>query len=242
MVDVPPESPDADREALAAELALNLLDGTERAQALRLCLSDPAFAAAVEAWSLRLAPLLDAIPYAEPSLRVWNAVEARIGVAAPAPVTNIAARLKAWRAGALAASAVAACLALVIAFNPVQLPRPAPPAISAAAPVAVAQLAGASDAARIAVAYDPKAGLLRVGPQALAAHGKSPELWVIPEDGVPRSLGLLAGAGVPLTVRPALRPFLHDGATLAITMEDPASAPHPGPSGKPVLTGIIASI
>ena len=49
----PPE-----QDLLAAELALGLLDGTERAEALRLCLSDPAFARAVDAWSIRLSPLL----------------------------------------------------------------------------------------------------------------------------------------------------------------------------------------
>lgn len=242
MADTPPDSPEADRDALAAELALGLLDGAERADALRLCLSDPAFAAAVEAWSLRLAPLLDVIAPAEPPSHIWTAVEARIGMAAAAPHANIASRLKAWRAGALAAGAMAACLALVIAFRPAQLAEPAPPAPSAAAPVAVAQMAGAGDTTPIAVAYDRNAGVLRVGAQALAADGKSPELWVIPRDGVPRSLGLLAGAGAPVTVRPALRPFLHDGATLAVTMEDPASAPHRGPSGKPVMSGTISSI
>jgi anti-sigma-K factor RskA len=56
-----PSGSPPDREALAAELALGLLEGADRAEALRLCLSDPAFAAEVEAWGLRLSPLLGTI-------------------------------------------------------------------------------------------------------------------------------------------------------------------------------------
>jgi anti-sigma-K factor RskA len=59
---VDPAPPPSDREALAAELALGLLDGPEWAEALRLCLSDPEFGAEVGAWSLRLSLLLDAVP------------------------------------------------------------------------------------------------------------------------------------------------------------------------------------
>ena len=70
----PPE-----RDLLAAELALGLLDGTERAEALRLCLSDPAFARAVDAWSIRLSPLLDSVPPVVAPERAWHAVAARIG-------------------------------------------------------------------------------------------------------------------------------------------------------------------
>jgi len=43
-------TPDQERDALAAELALGLLEGQARADALRLSLSDPAFAALVTAW------------------------------------------------------------------------------------------------------------------------------------------------------------------------------------------------
>ncbi|MBL7372452.1 hypothetical protein INQ23_24295, partial [Escherichia coli] len=42
-----------ERDALAAELALGLLEGDARAQAMRLRLSDSDFAAAVEAWDGR---------------------------------------------------------------------------------------------------------------------------------------------------------------------------------------------
>ncbi|HEX7873773.1 MAG TPA: anti-sigma factor [Sphingobium sp.] len=220
-----------DRAGLAAELALGLLEGPDRAEALRLCLSDPDFAAEVEAWGHRLSPLLDATPQHLPSHRVWNAVEARI---ADRPSTGQVRSLRLWRGGAIAAGAIAASLALVLV-----IPRPAP---EGAQTVGVSQLADAQGGATMAISYDPQAGVLRLGPNGLQSGTKSPELWIIPEDGVPRSLGLIGADGGKLAVEARLRQFLRDGMTLAITLEDPATAPHKAPTSIPILTGKISII
>ncbi|MET0365718.1 MAG: anti-sigma factor [Sphingobium sp.] len=220
-----------DRADLAAELALGLLEGSDRAEALRLCLSDPDFAAEVEAWGHRLSPLLDATPHQAPSHRVWNAVEARI---ADHPSTAQVRSLRLRRGGAIAAGTIAACLALVLI-----VPRPAPSGPEA---VGVSQLADAQGAAAMAISYDPQAGVLRLGSSQLQSGAKSPELWIIPEDGVPRSLGLIGAHGGRLTVEAGLRQFLRDGVTLAITLEDPATAPHKAPTSSPILTGKISII
>ncbi|MBN8841445.1 MAG: hypothetical protein J0I25_14735, partial [Sphingomonadales bacterium] len=53
------DAPDSGPDMLAAELALGLLDGEERAAALRRMLVDPAFAREVEDWRHRLAGLFD---------------------------------------------------------------------------------------------------------------------------------------------------------------------------------------
>ncbi|HEX7821834.1 MAG TPA: anti-sigma factor [Sphingobium sp.] len=233
MVDQPPLPPSSspDRDALAAELALGLLDGIDRAEALRLCLSDPGFAAEVEAWSLRLSPLLGAIPAIAPSPHVWKAVEARIGGAQGASVVR---SLRLWRGSALLSGALAASLALFITLRPAALQAPGP--------VAVSQLASTTGAATMAIAYDPQKGVLRLSPTALDDARKSPELWVIPGDGVPRSLGIIRADGRELAVDPGLRPFLKGGVTLAITLEDAATAPHKAPSTTPILTGKITII
>lgn len=220
-----------DRADLAAELALGLLEGPDRAEALRLCLSDPGFAAEVEAWGHRLSPLLDAMPKEMPSRRVWNAVEARI---ADHPSTGQVRSLRLWRGGAIAAAAIAASLALVLIA-----PRPASQPPEA---IGVSQLADAQGSATMAISYDPQAGVLRLGPNALQSGVKSPELWIIPEDGVPRSLGLIAAGGGKLAVEAPLRQFLRNGVTLAITLEDPATAPHKAPTSTPILTGKISII
>lgn len=230
MVDESAPSPDHD--ALAAELALGLLDGAERAEALRLCLSNPAFAAEVEAWKLRLSPLLSDAAEVAPSHRVWRAVEARIGDGE----VSVMRRLRRWQAGALLSGAIAASLALMIVVRPSDAPRPAP------GPVAVSQLASAQNATTITIAYDPARGILRLSPTTLETATKSPELWVIPDDGVPRSLGIIRAKGRELTVDGSLRRYLTGGVTLAITMEDAASAPHKGPSAPPILSGKITII
>ena len=56
------EAPDlTEAEALAAEHALGVLDARERAEAETRMARDPAFAADVEAWRHRLAPMLDSV-------------------------------------------------------------------------------------------------------------------------------------------------------------------------------------
>lgn len=228
MVDAAEEQ---DRGALAAEFALGLLEGAERAQALRLCLSDPVFAREVEGWTTRLSPLLDTLPPVLPSSRVWHTVAARIGAAPEAPSLN---RLHAWRAGALMSGAVAAALALFIVLRPVEP--------TARMPMAVSQLKGTDEAQVLAISYDPQKGMLQVGSQPRPGDGKRAELWIIPQDGVPRSLGMMASEGGAMPVDPAMRPLLAADATLAITMEDPATAPHAAPSSLPVMTGKISII
>ena len=226
---LPPTAPDED--ARAAELALGLLDGAERAAALRRWLSDPAFAADVEAWRLRLSPLLDAIPAATPPMRVWRAVEARVDTGTTATIVR---RLRLWRGGALISGALAASLAVFIVLRPAELRVPTP--------VAVSQLAGTQGTATMAIAYDAKKGVLRLSPTTLDSPTKSPELWVIPDDGVPRSLGIIRAGSRDLPIDAGLRPLLKGGVTLAITLEDAATAPHQAPSATPILTGKITII
>lgn len=228
---VDPSGSSQDRDALAAELALGLAEGGDRAAALRLCLSDPAFAANVEAWSLRLSPLLDAIPPAEPPEHVWNAIAARTDSSRHVTAER---QLRLWRGGALVSGAIAAGLALFVAVRPADVQRPTP--------MAVSQMAGADGTVTMAIAYDPSQGVLRLSPTSLESGTKSPELWVIPEDGVPRSLGIIGTKGRELAVDAAFAKFLKSGVTMAITMEDAASAPHKAPTSPPVLTGKIIII
>lgn len=226
----------SERDDLAAQLALGLLEGNERAQALRLCLFDPAFAAQVEAWSHRLSPLLDLAGEQAPPNHVWRAIEARIGAASSgrASPERTVGRLRFWQGGALVSGAIAACLALLL------VTRPAPEQTNGT--VGLSQLADAQGAATMAISYDPQSGVLRMGTSQIASGAKSPELWIIPADGVPRSLGIVDRQGGKLAVSEDLRAFLQNGATLAITLEDAATAPHPAPTSAPILTGKISII
>lgn len=232
MTDLSPEELDA----LAAELALGLLDGEDRALAMRLMLSDREFATAVATWRRRFEPLHDAFEQ-DAAPDVWPAIERRLATAGD---TRLRRALTRWRIGALASGALAASLAGFMLLRP-----PAPPVtiVRAAEQAAIAQLGTEDAAALLAANYDPTSGLLRIRAMRLPASALAPELWVIPEDGVPRSLGLLAATGVSRVAIPAeTRALLGDGATLAVTLEPRDGAPHRAPSSKPIAAGKISTI
>ena len=232
MSDVLPDELDI----LAAELALGLLDGGDRTNAMRLFLSDKAFAAAVATWRERLEPLHDA--FEESSANdLWPAIQRRL-----AGFDNRALHraLNRWRTGAIASGALAASLAAFMILRP-----PVPPVQIVRAPeqAAVAQLGNEDGAALLAANYDSAGGVLRIRALRMPASALTPELWVIPDDGIPRSLGLIAAGGVSkLAVAPTTRALLRDGATLAITLEPRDGAPHQAPSSAPIAAGKISTI
>lgn len=228
-----------DRDAMAGELALGLLDGEERAAALRRQLSDADFAAEVTAWADRLAPLFEAMPEAQAPEGLWPRIEARLGdrsVVDPAPLI---ARAHRWRSVAVGMGAIAASLALILGF---QATRPVAPPLPQGA--VVAQLIGEAGAPRFAARYEPGRSMLRVRADAMPAPGgKMPELWVIPADGTPRSLGMVVRPGMSeVAVPETYRALIADGATLAVTLEPMDGAPHSAPSSAPVSVGTITVI
>ena len=234
-----------DRDLLAAEHALGLLDGAERAEAMRRVLAEPAFAAEVQAWRARLDPLCAA--YAEaPPPELWNAIERRVGAVADPDRTVVAGidppvrKLRAWRFGAIGSGLVAASLAAVLVFRPVAQPVEV---VRPPAQVVVAQLDGRESGAFLAANYDPAAGALRVRAIQMPQSELAPELWIIPSDGVPRSLGYVSATGISdIVVAVPHRKLMQEGATLAITMEPRAATPHAVPSAAPVAAGRISTI
>lgn len=227
---VEPLRPDEDDITLAAELALGLLEGEDLAAARRRQLADPAFAAMVERWLLDFTPLaLGGFDVPVPA-GLWQRIEMRL----PGEDHGTVVALRRWRATAIATSAAAAVLLAILLLRPVPQPVVLPPP-----PVVVAQITGTSGAA-FAARYDTEQGMLHVRTEAMPASRRAPELWVIPAGGKPVSLGLVAAQGRrDMVVAPAQRVLLAEGATLAVTMEDAATAPHVGPSGPPVAAGKI---
>lgn len=230
-----------DREMLAAEHALGVLEGAERAEAMRRVLADPAFAAEVDAWRERLSPLNAAFAEAPPP-ELWSAIERRLDapqerVAAIAPADRSA---RAWRFGAIGSSLVAASLAAVLALRPV--PEPVE-IVRVPSQLVVAQLDGGEAGGFLAANYDPRSGALRIRAIRMPASDLSPELWIIPADGVPRSLGLVAASGISdVAVAVPHRKLMQEGATLAITLEEAATAPHAAPLSAPIAAGKISTI
>ena len=119
-----------DDDPAAAELALGLIEGEERAAALRRVLAEPAFAAEVERWRLVFAQLFDLWPEAEPPAGLLDRIDRSIGA------ERRTSRVP-WPLIATLSSSLAAALLLVIALrpSPEMLPAPEPSPTAASGPV-----------------------------------------------------------------------------------------------------------
>jgi anti-sigma-K factor RskA len=211
-----------EREALAAEYVLGTLPLPERLAAEAMIASDVAFAALVEQWRDRLAPLNDAYGEAAPPPDLLGRIEARLF---PAPERR---RRPGWIWGAFAGIAAAAVAAVV--FTAILPPAEAPGAISA-------ELTAENQPLVIAARFDPAAGELTAERSAgpAAGPGSDYELWLIPKDQAPISLGIVRDA--------ALRVALADlpsGATLAVTLEAAGGSPTGQPQGALLVAAVIA--
>lgn len=230
-----------ERSELAGEFALGLLEGEDQARALNLAKTDPQFAAEVAAWSGRLAPLLDEIEPVAPPKRVLAEIEDRLGSRREpgGNVVYLQRRVNLWRGFAAGASALAASLALVL----VARPEPAverPPVVRQAPAPMVAMMEAEDSAAKLVATWDPAAQSLVVAAAAGIAPvaGQSHELWVIPADGTPRSIGILPGVKpVNMRIEAPMAGQLGEGATLALSVEPTGGSPTGLPTGPVIAAG-----
>jgi anti-sigma-K factor RskA len=238
-------SREEERSALAAEYALGVLEGAELAEARSLLRSDAGFREDVGRWLGRFAPLLDEVREAEPPAHVWAGIERRIGGPAGANDNErtLKRRLAVWRGAAAGATALAASLAIVLLTRPdnVAPPQPAPPAQAPApSPPMLAMLGDENRPNMIVASWDPGSRNLVVAAAADMASdpAHAHELWVIPADGKPRSLGTMPQtARMHAQLEPAMARELHSGATLAISVEPAGGSPTGSPTGPVVASG-----
>lgn len=233
-----------ERDLLAAEYALRLLDGEAETEARRLVAADPAFAEAVAAWEERLAPLVAEVGEVEPPRelidRIRRAVaEAPQGGAAILPFRR---KLGLWQGYAAAVTAVAASLALFLAYDLSRAPSPV--VVPDRPAVMVATLASGETEASLAVAYDAAEASLLVTPGRLVAlPGRDYQLWIIPEGRSPISLGVIPAAA-PHRLRVPAEASPHFGArsTLAVSVEPAGGSPTGQPTGPVVATGNLLTV
>jgi len=238
------EGPDLpETEALAAEYALGVLSRTERAEAERRASSDPDFAALVETWGERLQPLLDGVAPVAPPAGVWSAIARTL----PANENSaLQGKLRFWRFAGVGSMGVAAASLAAAVMLANQGPQIAPPA--AAPQLLNASLAPQQTGAQplFIAAYDPMRHALII--TSLVPPGADPEhvheLWIIPADGKPRSLGLVEpGQSKVLPLAPVTAPMLAEGSSLAVSVEPPGGSPtKDAPSGPIAATGRLSKI
>jgi anti-sigma-K factor RskA len=234
-----------DDDILAAEYVLGLLEGAELAEAEARSAADPAFAERVESWGVRLAPMLTGSPV-EPPESVWRTISGKLAVNDDESPSRAEAAVRRWRLATIGASALAASLALVLVTRPEPAPQ-APPVATAPQPPAqaalVASLGDGKSAAAVTIAVEAAGEQLLVTPVRLAADGRAPELWIIPGDGTPRSLGVITAASASRVAVPAShRAHIHSGATFAISLEPAGGSPTGAPTGPIAASGKIISV
>jgi anti-sigma-K factor RskA len=223
-------------DILAGEYVLGVLEGPERSAAEARLVADASFAELVELWATRLSPMM-AAAQVEPPASVWSGISARLAVNDDEAPARSAARL--WRTLTLVASAIAASLALVL----VTRPTAEVPEAKVAQPMLVASLQDEKTATVVTISVEQAAGQLLITPVRLPSGDRSPELWIIPGDGTPRSLGVIrAGSPSRVAVPRQHRAHVHDGATFAITLEPLGGSPAGAPTGPITASGKIIRV
>ncbi len=239
------EAPElTDTEAFAAEHALGILNSDERRQAETRMASEPVFAAQVEAWRERLAPMAGTMVDVPAPHDLWLRIERSLG----ANDNTVAERgLRFWRgatAGSLTLAAASIAAAVMLGNRPPTTVATPPPQGQLLDASLVSQ-SGAPVPLFVA-AYDPTRKALIV--TSLVTPNNDPahvhELWVIPADGKPRPLGILQpGKTVAMPMSDKLLPSLAAGSALAVSIEPPGGSPKIDvPTGPITAVGKLAKI
>jgi anti-sigma-K factor RskA len=218
-------------DALAAQFVAGTLRGPARRRFEALLPSHPALQKAVRAWQDRLIPLTGALQPQRPSPAVWRAIEQRLWpTLAVQPWWQ---RLGLWRAlSAATMAAVVGLTVLVVTPPPAQAPV-----------VVVLQGTGADTAVGgtivASLSGDGRAMVTRTLTPVSLTTDRVLELWSVPPQGNPRSLGLITANGATVLDRSKLPATLLKGGTaaLAVSVEPPGGSPTGVPTGPVVFAG-----
>ncbi|HZZ94427.1 MAG TPA: anti-sigma factor [Usitatibacter sp.] len=220
--------------ALAAEYVLGTLRGAARRRFESLLAGDAGLREIVARWEAWLTPLAGRVPPVEPPARVWRAIEARIAGRAPRRASWWSS-VAFWRPWGLVSSGLAAVLLAFFAYFSTG-PR--------TEPVFVAVLVSSSQQPMGVVSMHPPDVLrVRVVHDWSNMKDRSLELWVMPERGAPRSLGLVRNevGDTMITIEPT-DPRVRDAKALAISAEPPGGSPTREPTGPMLCKGMIAPV
>ncbi|MFO1148901.1 MAG: anti-sigma factor [Alsobacter sp.] len=237
-------------DALAGEYVIGTLALAEREAFERALARDPALLAVVRQWERRLSSLDAEVRESIPASAVWTRIasalprpelaphaEQPIG-AQPAAADVVLARLRRsralWRGWALAASALAAGLAIAVGLETWGGRLALPPQQY----VAVVNRGG--DQPALVVRVDLASRTVLIRPVAAEPPaGRSLELWYIGPGQSPKSLGVVAGGSreLPLPAVFGSGDPSAGKATFALTVEPQGGSPTGGPTGPVVYSG-----
>lgn len=216
------------REKLAAEYVLGTLKGGARRRFEGYLHNDAALRRTTTEWQDRLTPMAEFATARTPRKQVWSGIERRLGLPSAYAAWQFWRNdsVAFWRGLGVASTAVAALLVVVISTRSLQAPQLD----------YVATLTDEKAQTALVLTGDSshKAMTVRLVGNAPVPDDKTLQLWAVPKQGNPRSLGILADRG---EVRLALTASAigDDVALLAVSLEPKGGSPNPnGPTG-PIL-------
>lgn len=227
----------ADR--LAADYVAGTLRGPARRRFEALLPAHPLLRTAVREWQRRLMPLTVSVQPEKPPAAVWQRIEARIGGAAPAAAPAARRRwwgeLAVWRG--LAAFATVAAISLSILLG---MPGPAQAPIVVVLSATGAPADGAIQPASFvaSISGDGRALVTKPLTQVSLQADRALELWAVPPQGAPRSLGLISAQGTTIVKKGRV---LDNTAALAVSLEPPGGSPTGAPTGPVLWAGKLTS-
>jgi anti-sigma-K factor RskA len=220
-------------EALAAQYAAGTLRGPARRRFESLLAGHPGLRASVGDWERRLMPLSVAIEPEAPPPRVWERIEQRLWPQERASRAPWWQRLGLWRGASALATAAAVAMAVLVVR----------PAVSPPPVIVVLQGQGgpgAGNAGFVAsFAGDGRSLVTRPLLPVNVAQDRALELWALPPQGAPRSLGLISSDAVTVLPRDRLPAAVLSPGTagLAVSLEPAGGSPTGAPTGPVLFSG-----
>ncbi|OCW58412.1 anti-sigma factor [Hoeflea olei] len=228
------DAPIPDDDALAGEYVLGVLPLSERLAVEDRMRHDAGFARRVAAWQAELSHLDEAYQPETPPAGVKSRIDARLFAETDRPSPGLWGSLVFWRGLAFAAVVLAAASF----FLPAEVAGPETPA---AGPQLVAELGAAGSSVGLLAALDPANGALTVTPAAFSPDdGKALELWLVPGEGAPVSLGVVPDDGGRILLDRSMAERLGAGALIAVSIEPAGGSPTGVATGPVVLSGKLA--
>lgn len=216
------------RRALAADYAIGLMPATARRRFEQLLREDAALRTELAQWQESLASLTETLPEQPVPDRVWQGITARIEpqelhVPARRPFWN-------WLRVTVAICSLIVAVTLGVIYNR-----------NDARYSATLVSADAQPALRV----QAHENYLQVEPLTLAAidPGRSLELWAIPADGKPISLGVIpAGGKGKVELSDAQKALIGKPIALAVSLEPKGGSPTGQPTGPVLYQGALAAL
>jgi len=230
---------DYSRPDLADRLAADYVAGTLRGAARRrleaLLPAHPHLRAAVQAWQARLMPLTLSVEPVQPPRAVWQRIEKRLGGAtmpAASARTRLWERLALWRGVSAFATVAALGFAMLLA-----VPTPSEPPMVVVLSATSGETQGVNTFVA-GVSADGRAVVTRPIVPVNVQPDRALELWAVPPQGAPRSLGLISEKSASVVQRGRIPAGT---AALAVSLEPRGGSPTGVPTGPVLYVGKLTS-